>query len=118
LSFIVSASGAAVSGRIELCAGAEVAISVMPPMPTAWWLRPVRSAWREGEHRAVVWKRLNRSPSPANRSKVGVLHGPPNTLEEPNPASSSMITRTFGPPVGGRSGSIGGTPCRGPSRRT
>jgi len=35
LSFIISASGAALSGRIELYPGAEVAISVIPPMPTA-----------------------------------------------------------------------------------
>ena len=34
--------------------GAPLAISVMPPMPTEWWLRPVSSAWRVGEHSAVV----------------------------------------------------------------
>lgn len=66
------------------------------------------SAWRVGEHNAVVWKRLNLSPSPARRSKVGVRHGPPNALAEPNPASSSMGTSTFGAPAGGRNGSIGG----------
>src|SRR4051812_39115879 len=77
-------------------------------MPTAWWLRPVSSAWRVGEHNAVVWKRLNRSPCPARRSNVGVSHGPPNALDEPNPASSSMTTNTFGAPAGGRTGSIGG----------
>ena len=32
----VSASGAFVFGRSELLPGAEVAISVMPPMPTEW----------------------------------------------------------------------------------
>ncbi len=36
----------AVLGRNELYPGAEVAISVMPPMPTVWWLRPDRSAAR------------------------------------------------------------------------
>ena len=40
----ISANGAAVSGRIESYPGADVAISVMPPIPTAWWLRPVNSA--------------------------------------------------------------------------
>jgi hypothetical protein len=55
LSFRVSASGAQVLGRTELYPGAEVAISVMPPIPTAWWLRPDSSAARVGEHNAVVW---------------------------------------------------------------
>ena len=32
--------------------------SGMPPMPTAWWLRPVSSAALVGEHIAVTWKRL------------------------------------------------------------
>ena len=43
---------------MELYPGAEVAISVMPPMPTEWWLRPVSSAARVGEQSAVVWKRV------------------------------------------------------------
>jgi len=64
-------------GRIELYPGAEVAISVMPPMPTEWWLRPVSSAWRVGEHRAVVWNRVYFRPPAARRSAVGVLMGPP-----------------------------------------
>ena len=38
--------------------GAEVAISLTPPILTEWWFRPVRSAWRVGEQSAVVWKRL------------------------------------------------------------
>jgi hypothetical protein len=37
-----------------LLPGAEVAISVIAPMPTEWWLRPVSSAARVGEHTAVV----------------------------------------------------------------
>src|SRR4051794_22406348 len=82
-------------------------------MPTEWWLRPVRSAWRVGEQSAVVWKRLKRSPSSAKRSNVGVLHGPPNALDDPKPASSSMITRTFGAPAGGRSGLIGANDVAG-----
>jgi hypothetical protein len=41
-------------GRIELYPGAAVAISVMPPIPTVWWLRPLSNAARVGEHSAVV----------------------------------------------------------------
>jgi hypothetical protein len=33
---------------------------------------------------------------------------PPNALEAANPTSSSRMSRTFGAPFGGRSGSIGG----------
>src|SRR5881227_1749549 len=36
----------------------EMATSAMPPIPTAWWLRPVSSAARVGEQSAVVWKRV------------------------------------------------------------
>ena len=38
----------------ELLPGADVAVSVMLPMPTEWWLRPVRKTERVGEQRAVV----------------------------------------------------------------
>jgi hypothetical protein len=108
LSFSVSASGAHVFGRIELYPGADVAISVMPPIPTVWWLRPVSNACLVGEHSAVVWKRLNFNPSAASRSAVGVVHGPPKALEAPKPVSSIRTMSTFGAPSGGRSGSIGG----------
>ena len=80
----------------------------MTPIPTVWWLRPVRSAWRVGAHSAVVWKRLYLRPCPASRSAVGVAHGPPNALDAAKPTSSSRMTRTFGAPSGGRSCSIGG----------
>src|SRR5207342_2469696 len=80
----------------------------MTPIPTVWWLRPVRSAARVGAQSAVVWKRLYLRPCPARRSAVGVAHGPPNALEAANPTSSRRMTRTFGAPTGGRSGSIGG----------
>jgi len=82
-------------------------------MPTAWWFRPVSSAWRVGAHRAVVWKRLYLRPFAAKRSAVGVLHGPPNALDEPKPASSSSTMSTLGAPAGGRSGSIGGKDVSG-----
>src|SRR5215207_7564815 len=101
------ASGAAVFGQIELLPGAEVASSVMLPMPTLWWLRPVNSAERVGEHSAVVWKRVYLRPVFASRSKLGVAHGPPNALLAPKPTSSIRITTTFGAPSGGRSGWIG-----------
>src|SRR3954467_1997971 len=108
LSFRVIASGALVFGRTELLPGADVAVSVMLPMPTEWWLRPVSRACRVGAHSAVVWNRLYRSPPADSRSAVGVRHGPPNADEAPNPTSSSSTTRTFGAPSGGRRGSIGG----------
>jgi hypothetical protein len=57
-SLSVSATGALFFGRTELYPGADVAISVIPPMPTEWWLRPLSSAARVGEHSAVVWKRV------------------------------------------------------------
>src|ERR1700726_1688158 len=97
-----------VLGNTELYPGAPVAISVMPPMPAEWWLRPVSSAALVGEQRAVVWKRLYFSPTAGSFSAFGVWQGPPKALEEPNPASSIRITSTLGAPVGGRNCSIGG----------
>lgn len=41
---IDTGSGAAVFGRIPVYPGADVAISVMPPIPTEWWFLPVSSA--------------------------------------------------------------------------
>ena len=81
---------------------------MIPPIPTEWWLRAVSRAARVGEHSAVVWNRLNRSPWAARRSAVGVAHGPPKVDDAPNPASSIMITSTLGAPSGGRTGSMGG----------
>src|SRR5690349_24033480 len=104
----ILASGAAVLGQMELLPGAEVANSVMAPMPTEWWLRPVSRADRVGEQSAVVWNRVYLRPPWASRSKLGVRHGPPNALEAPNPTSSMRMISTFGAPAGGRSGTIGG----------
>ena len=86
---------------------------MIPPIPTEWWLRPVRSAWRVGEQSAVVWKRLYLRPFAARRSAVGVEHGPPKALEAPKPQSSIRTIRTLGAPSGGRSGSIGGNDVAG-----
>lgn len=76
LSLRVIASGALVLGRSELFPGADVAVSVMLPMPTEWWFRPVSMACRVGAHNAVVWNRLYVSPVAARRSALGVAHGP------------------------------------------
>ena len=92
LSFRVIASGAFVLGRTELLPGAEVAVSVMLPMPTEWWFRPVSIACRVGAHNAVVWNRLNFNPPAASFSAFGVRQGPPNALDAPNPTSSSRIS--------------------------
>ena len=62
---------------------------------------------------AVVWKRLKRNPPPARRSAVGVLHGPPKTLDAPKPTSSSRTINTLGAPSGGSNGSIGGNDVSG-----
>ncbi len=97
-----------VLGRTELCPGADVAVSVMLPIPTEWWFRPVSSAWRVGAHSAVVWNRVYFRPPAASRSATGVCTGPPKALDAPKPTSSSRTTRTLGAPSGGRSGSMGG----------
>src|SRR5262245_58375333 len=83
----ILAGGAPRFGQIELLPGAEVANSVIAPIPTLWWLRPVSSALRVGEHSAVVWKRVYFSPVFASRSRLGVRQGPPNALDAPNPTS-------------------------------
>ncbi len=54
----ISASGATLFGRIPVLPWNAVASSMMAPALFTWWFRPVRSAVRVGEHRAVVWKRL------------------------------------------------------------
>ena len=58
LSRSVSGSGAQSCGRTDDWPGALVANSVMAPMPTVWWLRPVSRAARVGAHNAVVWNRV------------------------------------------------------------
>jgi hypothetical protein len=50
------------------------------PALAEWWLRPVSRATRDGEHSAVVWKRLKSSPPAASLSAVGIEIGPPVTL--------------------------------------
>src|SRR5215471_13410765 len=72
----------------------------MLPIPTLWWLRPVRSAARVGEHSAVVWNSLYLKPLFAKRSRVGVAIDPPKVLAAPKPVSSVMMSKTFGAPCG------------------
>src|SRR5262245_23968826 len=109
-------------GMIEVYPGYPVANSVMLPIPVEWWLRPVRSAERVGEHRAVVWKLLYLSPRRTTRSRLGVGMGPPKELAAPKPVSSVMMSRTFGAPLGavtafGKSGldSLAVRPCTPPN---
>src|SRR5262245_26159586 len=109
-------------GMIEVYPGYPVANSVMLPIPVEWWLRPVRSAARVGEHRAVVLKLLYLSPRRATRSRFGVGIGPPNVLAAPKPVSSVMMSKTFGAPLGavtafGKSGvdSLAVRPCTPPN---
>jgi hypothetical protein len=103
-----------VFGQIELLPGADVANSVMLPIPTEWWLRPVNKAERVGEQSAVVWKRVYFNPVAASRSKLGVWQGPPNALDAPKPMSSIRITSTMGAPTGGMIDTIGDTTYQGP----
>src|SRR4051795_9749773 len=109
----VPATGALVFGRSELFPGAEVAVSVMLPIPTEWWFRPLSMAARVGAQSAVVWTRVyfraprglrggagvrggggcvgarfSVAPPGARRWVWGVAHGPPNALAAPNPVSS------------------------------
>src|SRR5262245_47948655 len=72
----------------------------MLAMPQVWWLRPVSSAARVGEHNAVLLNWLYLSPLLATRSKLGVGIGPPKVLVAPKPVSSVMMSRTFGAPLG------------------
>src|SRR5262245_37036155 len=73
----------------------------MMPKPTEWWLRPVMSAARVGEHSAVELNCVYRNPALATRSIAGVGMTPPNVPETPYPWSSVMISRMLGAPLGG-----------------
>ena len=44
----------------------------MQRIPTLWWLRPVSSAARVGEHSGVTWKFVYCRPFAASRSMFGV----------------------------------------------
>jgi hypothetical protein len=51
---------------------------------------------------------LSLSPFELSRSATGVLHGPPNADDAPNPTSSIKTMSTLGALTGGRSIVIGG----------
>ena len=90
----------------------------MPPMPTEWWLRPVSSACRVGEHSAVVWKRVYFSPSAASRSAVGVDARAAERARGAEPAvvdQDDQHVRAH-PPAAAAARSAG-TRCPGPWRR-
>jgi len=88
--------------------GKAVAVSVIDPMLHEWWLRPVNSAMRVGEHSAVVWKRLYFSPFFASFSAFGHVVGPPKALEWPKPMSSISTMTMLGAPLGGLTSKRGG----------
>src|SRR6516225_11518167 len=58
-------------------------------------------AARVGEHRAVEWKLVYRSPALPMRSRAGVGMTPPKVLGAPKPTSSVMMSSTLGVPLGG-----------------
>src|SRR5271156_3863496 len=58
-------------------------------MPTAWWLRPVSRQARLGEHRAVVWKPVNRPPPAARASVLGVSGVEPANVRPIPPSNAS-----------------------------
>jgi hypothetical protein len=64
-------------GIVPLAFGNPDAASVMHAMLFRVWLRPVSRHDRVGEHNAVVCHWVNRTPSAATRSMLGVSTGPP-----------------------------------------
>ena len=80
--------------------GAPVAISVMPAMPTEWWLRPVSNAWRVGELMRGGVETVILQPGCSQLFSGRHRQGPPKALEAPNPTSSIRMSRTLGAPFG------------------
>ena len=64
-------------GMVPLAFGNPIAASVMHAMLLRVWLRPVSRHDRVGEHSAVVWHCVYRTPAAAIRSMLGVSIGPP-----------------------------------------
>jgi len=54
-----------------------MARSATRPIPERWWLRPVSRQARVGEHSAVVWKFVSRTPPAARPSMTGVAMSEP-----------------------------------------
>ena len=57
-------------------------------MPTDVALRPVSSAARVGEHSAVVWNWVSRTPRSAMRVMAGMSTSPPKQSQVAMPTSS------------------------------
>ncbi len=62
--------------------------SSMVAIPTVVGLRPVSSAARVGEHRAVVWNWVSRTPASAMRVMFGISTSPPKQSQVAMPVSS------------------------------
>ena len=76
-------------------------MSARKPIPTAWWLRPVKNDALVGEHSEVTWKRLNGAPPAARPSRCGVPMSEPKAPRWPKPVSSKTMAITLGAPAGG-----------------
>ncbi len=76
------------SGMRLWAPGNPVAASVMAAQPLRWWLRPVRSVERVGEHSAVVCHCEYINPLSASLCNVGMLILPPNGDQAACPVSS------------------------------
>ncbi len=74
--------------------------SPIVPIPLLCALRPVSRQERVGEHNAVVWNCVNRTPASATRRMLGISIKPPYKSHEPNPMSSHTTNKTFGAPAG------------------
>ncbi len=62
--------------------------SSMVAIPTLVGLRPVSSAARVGEHSAVVWNWVSRTPRSAMRLMAGISTSPPKQSQVAMPTSS------------------------------
>ena len=92
----------------RLYPGADVAISVITPIPTDVMVAPGQQRRRVGDTKRGRMKAVVLQPTAARRSAFGVGHGPPNALAAPKPDIVKQHHEHVGSALGGRSGSIGG----------
>ena len=85
-----------------------MAISVTPPMPAEWWLRPVINAWRRGRAERRRVKPVVLQPSAASFSKRRRVARPAEGAGRAEAHVVEQDDQHVGVPAGGRSGSIGG----------
>jgi len=76
-------------------------------MPTVWWLRPVNSADRVGEHNAVVVEAIELQAVAASRSATGVAATGRRTRWTPRSRRRRAHDHHVRRIRGGRSGLIG-----------